>query len=59
MLNKTIAEELRMKIKSRPYPNESYYGAFYSQQPDHGTSHLSVLSEEGDAAAATDTINFG
>ena len=59
MLNKTISEELRTKIKSRSYPNESYYGGYYSQQPDYGTSHLSVLSEEGDAVAATDTINFG
>ena len=59
MLNKTFAEELRMKIKSLPYPNESYYGGYYSQQPDYGTSHLSILSEEGDAVAATDTINFG
>ena len=48
-----------MKIKSFPYPNESYYGGYYSQQPDYGTSHLSILSEEGDAVAATDTINFG
>ena len=60
MLNKTFAEELRLKIKSTPYPNQTYYGGFYSQDASpYGTSHLSVLSEEGDAVGATDTINYG
>ena len=60
MLNETFANELRLKIKDTPYPNQTYYGGFYSQEQDpYGTTHMSVLSEEGDAVAATDTINFG
>lgn len=60
MLNETFANQLRLKIMDKPYPNQTYYGGFYSQDQDpYGTTHMSVLSEEGDAVAATDTINFG
>lgn len=60
MLNETFADQLRLKIKDKPYPNQTYYGGYYSQHQDpYGTTHISVLSGEGDAVAATDTINFG
>ncbi|XP_065663083.1 glutathione hydrolase 1 proenzyme [Hydra vulgaris] len=59
MLNQTFAEILRKRIKeNETYFNESFYGGYYAQnQMPYGTSHVSVLAENGDAVAATDTIN--
>lgn len=34
-----------------------FYGANYSAVEDHGTVHISVLAENGDAVAVTSTIN--
>ena len=34
-----------------------YYGAYSETLLDHGTSHLSVLSANGDAASITGTVN--
>ena len=59
MLNQTFAEILRKRIKeNETYFNESFYGGYYSQNPmPYGTSHVSILAQNGDAVAATDTIN--
>lgn len=35
-----------------------YYGAKYENREDHGTAHLSILMPNGDAIAATATINY-
>ena len=60
MFNQTFAEILRKKINPNSvFPNETYYGGYYSQeQMPYGTSHVSILAENGDAVAATDTINY-
>jgi gamma-glutamyltranspeptidase/glutathione hydrolase/leukotriene-C4 hydrolase len=57
MTSPAFTEELRQKINDHKIHNVSYYGGFYSDWNDHGTTHLSVLSKEGDAVAVTSTIN--
>ena len=58
MTNQTFAELLRQKIwNNQTHSNASYYGNFQLEK-DHGTSHLSILSPDGDAVALTSTINF-
>ncbi|GAB0087187.1 Gamma-glutamyltranspeptidase [Sergentomyia squamirostris] len=42
----------------RTYNNFSHYGAEFSQKDDHGTAHISILAPNGDAVAATGTINY-
>ena len=34
-----------------------YYGAEYPTPEDHGTSHCSIISSNGDAVALTSTVN--
>ena len=58
MTNQTFAETLRQKIwDNETHSNASYYGNFRFAK-DYGTSHLSVLSPNGDAVALTSTINY-
>ena len=57
MTSDSFAENLRQKIFDNSTHNVSYYGGFYSDWNDGGTTHLSVVSKEGDAVAVTSTIN--
>lgn len=59
MTNASFTEELRKKIDDDKIHNVSYYGGYYSDWNDEGTTHLSVLSKDGDAVALTATINTG
>ena len=36
----------------------SDYGAVYYNPENHGTAHVSVLAENGDAVSCTSTINL-
>jgi len=38
--------------------NASHYGAVFYTPNDHGTAHVSVLAENGDAVSTTSTINL-
>lgn len=58
MIDLKIGQELRQKIMEKPYPNQTYYGGFYQQTKDQGTTHVSILAENGDAVSVTDTINY-
>ena len=59
MKNETLAEILRQKIwDNQTHSNASYYRGNFHFEEDYGTSHLSVLSPDGDAVALTSTINF-
>uniref|UniRef100_A0A1B0D2V9 Gamma-glutamyltransferase n=1 Tax=Phlebotomus papatasi TaxID=29031 RepID=A0A1B0D2V9_PHLPP len=43
---------------SKTYNDYQHYGADFSNVEDHGTAHISVLAPNGDAVAATSTVNY-
>lgn len=43
---------------NKTFHDFEYYGAKYVNPEDHGTAHISILSPNGDAIAATSTINY-
>lgn len=65
-------QEMMRNLTSMEYANEiknlindektfedfEYYGAKYENRADHGTAHISILMPNGDAIAATATINY-
>ena len=57
MTNDGFTESLRRKISDDKTHKVSYYGGFYSDWKGDGTTHVSVVSKDGDAVAATATIN--
>lgn len=53
-----FAKEIREKISDqRTFDDIKYYGADFSSKDDHGTSHINIIAPNGDAIAATGTIN--
>ena len=58
MKNLTIGKQIREnKLTLNMTHPSSYYGGDWGED-DFGTSHLSLLAENGDAVAATATINY-
>ncbi len=59
MLSEETAADMKGRITDDSTHNTSYYiyPLLYSPPSPYGTSHLSVLAENGDAVAATSTIN--
>lgn len=55
--NLTVGEVLRKKIKMNETHGPLYYGDHWTNDGGHGTSHTSILAENGDAVAGTNTIN--
>ncbi|XP_055587958.1 glutathione hydrolase 1 proenzyme-like [Uranotaenia lowii] len=55
----SFAAYIRSKIDdNRTFSEYSHYGAEFGNVEDHGTAHVSVLAANGDAVAATSTINY-
>lgn len=54
------ANDVRLKISDNSTSQDSsHYGAiFYSEGSKHGTAHISVLSENGDAVSVTSSVNI-
>ena len=62
MLDLNVAKEMFSRITDDTTHNQDYYlwpfETSGNEAHDHGTSHLSVLAENGDAVAFTSTINL-
>nr|CAH7730602.1 unnamed protein product [Callosobruchus chinensis] len=57
--SKAYADKIRLKIKDNSTsldPKE--YGAVVYNTDDHGTAHLSILAQNGDAVSITSTVNI-
>lgn len=58
LLNPSYVEDIRNQINDDQTSNDyKHYGATYSLEDDHGTAHINILAPNGDAIAATSTIN--
>uniref|UniRef100_A0A8C9RWK4 Glutathione hydrolase n=1 Tax=Scleropages formosus TaxID=113540 RepID=A0A8C9RWK4_SCLFO len=57
MTSDAFAEDLRRKITDNMTQPESYYEHYYLAPNNQGTTHISVLAEDGSAVSVTSTIN--
>lgn len=58
LTNQTFAMEIRNKINDlKTFNDYEHYGANFATPEDHGTSHINIIAPNGDAIAATGTIN--
>ncbi|XP_012061163.1 PREDICTED: gamma-glutamyltranspeptidase 1-like [Atta cephalotes] len=60
LTSKSFARSIREKIDdTRTWQDPQHYGSpVYANVEDHGTAHVSVLTQNGDAVSVTSTINF-
>ncbi|EDO44635.1 predicted protein [Nematostella vectensis] len=57
MLSEKVAKYYRHMILDNKTQTPSYYGSRYHVPVKTGTTHISVLSKEGDAVSVTSTVN--
>jgi len=57
MTNPKTGLKIRKKIWMNQTHDMEYYGGGFIKE-DHGTTHVSLLAENGDAVACTETINY-
>lgn len=51
-------ENVRLRISNKTVLDPKHYGAIFYNNDDHGTAHISVLAENGDAVSVTSSINI-
>ncbi|CAG9773821.1 unnamed protein product [Ceutorhynchus assimilis] len=53
------AEDIRLKIvDNMTFSDPKHYGAVYYDRGDHGTAHISIIDQNGDAISVTSSINI-
>lgn len=58
MIDPSFIKRIRAMISSKRIHEPTYYSAMKASSSDHfGTTHVSVLDEDGLAVSATSTIN--
>lgn len=57
MESKQYADSLWRKISDEMTHPPAFYDSKMETVEDHGTAHVSVLAENGDAVSVTSTIN--
>ncbi|XP_014373631.1 glutathione hydrolase 5 proenzyme isoform X2 [Alligator sinensis] len=58
LLSDDFAEEARRRITEKGNHGAEYYNIMTSGKESHGTTHVSVIAEDGSAVSATSTINY-
>ena len=59
MTSKEYASTIRSLIQDCTHEPEYYFfdSEMFSTRDDHGTSHLSIIDQDGNAVSVTSTIN--
>lgn len=57
MLTDEYTKEVASKVADRAQKLDYYGGDLTNQQPDHGTSHVSIIDQFGNAVSCTSTVN--
>lgn len=58
LLSPEFADSVRNRIDDGRVQEFSKYSAEFVSPEDHGTSHLSIIAENGDSISATSSINY-
>lgn len=57
MQSLAYGETIRQKINDTFTQDTSYYNPTYHMNNDHGTAHISVVDDQGNAVSVTSTVN--
>ncbi|KAF7279318.1 hypothetical protein GWI33_007410 [Rhynchophorus ferrugineus] len=59
LTSKEYADNIRSKIvDNTTFSDPKHYGAVFYDKGDHGTAHISIMDEYGDAISVTSSINL-
>ncbi|XP_066137785.1 scoloptoxin SSD14-like isoform X1 [Euwallacea fornicatus] len=59
LTSREYARDIRDRITDdKTFTDPKHYGAIFYTKPDHGTAHISIIDENGDAVSATSSINL-
>lgn len=59
LTSREYADNIRSKIMDNTtFQDPKHYGAIYYDKGDHGTAHISIIDQNGDAVSVTSSINL-